>query len=374
MTQMNNRPGPRSAPAPRRRPNASSAAPRGGWKRDVAVLAVGGAIVCALAFALQVLWPDGFVLTSRDTAGVERRVSEIHSSGPLRINEVMTSNRRTLTDEDGASPDWLEVANVGKSAVNLEGWTLAKTDRGSGMFIFPDMQLQPGECVLVLADSRLRTDANDTLHAPFRLSSSGDTLMLFNAAGTAVDTVNIPALDGDCSYARISESEWGISSAPTPGLVNTQESFRALSEPSGDSPVVVNEIVASNRSVLEDENGEYHDYIELYNRSDETVDLTGWYLSDDTSRSRKWRFPQASIAPGEYLVVYASGLNRREDAAHLHTNFSLSSEGEQVVLADAKGRMMDCVDYELLSADTAWALGADGSWRIAVPTPGGANS
>ena len=386
MTQINTRPGPQSArpaqpaqgqPAPRRRIGPRGPARRdgsGGWKGDVMKLALGGLIVAVLAFMLQGLWPDGFPLVREGTPSAAARVTEIRSGGPLRINEIMTGNRHTLTAGDGSSPDWLEIANVGKSAVNLAGYSLAKTNSGSKTFTFPDMQLEPGECVLVLADSRLRADAGDTLHAPFRLSSSGDTLLLFNRSGAAIDTVNIPALSGDHSYARVSDSEWEICSEPTPGLANAQESLRALREPSGESPVVVTEIVASNTSVLEDENGEFYDYIELYNRSNEPVDLTGWHLSDDAAQTRKWSFPEVSIAPGEYLVVYASGMNRREDLQYLHTNFSLRAEGEQVVLADSHGRMMDCVEYELLKTNKAWTLGADGSWKSASPTPGRENS
>ena len=375
MTQMNRRPAPaarQNRPAPQRRPVPKRQG-GGRWKRDVAVLAVCGLIAAALGFALQAVWPDGFPLAAQKDSGASARVNEIHSEGPLRLNEIMTGNRRTLTAEDGSTPDWVEVANVGTGAVDLAGYSLAKSDGGSGAFRFPQMRLEPGECVLVLADSRLRVDANDVLHAPFRLSSSGDALMLFNAAGTAIDTVNIPALSSDHSYARVSSGEWEISSEPTPGLPNTRENYRILSEPSGESPVVVSEIVASNRTALADENGEYYDYIELYNRSNESVDLAGWHLSDDAAQPCKWRFPEVSIAPGEYMVVYASGQDRRDDPAHLHTNFSLHSEGEQAVLADAQGRVMDCVDYDLLKADVAWTLGADGTWKSAAPSPGREN-
>ena len=337
-------------------------------------LAIGGLIVIVLAFMLQSLWPNGFPLKVRGAVSTVSMVSEIHSSGPLRINEIMTSNKHTLASEDGITPDWLEVANVGSSAVNLAGYTLAKSDTGDGTFVFPSMELAAGECVLVLADSRLRANAGETLHAPFRMSSTGDTLMLFNPAGAAIDTVNIPALGPDASYVRTGVAQWEISTEPTPGYPNDQESRRVLAEPSGSSPVLINEIVASNSTALADENGEYYDYIELYNNSSETVDLTGWYLSDNASQLRKWSFPEVSISPGEYLVVHASGLNRRDDPAHLHTSFSLSAEGEQVVLTNAQGQIMDQVDFDLLKSDTAWARSADGSWSSASPTPGQANS
>lgn len=335
-----------------------------------------GAAVCVLALVLQLAWPDGFPLVHSEQTASDRTgaITEIHSAGPLRINEVMTGNRNTLSIADGTSPDWVEVINIGTRNVSLGGWKLAESANSATVFTFPEMELAPQECVIVYCDSRLRESADEELHAPFRLSSAGDTLMLFNASEAAVDTLNIPALSCDHSYARVDTAQWEVCDMPTPGMANTQENYRLLKEPASDSPVIVNEIVSSNRTVLEDENGQYYDYIELYNRSGGSVDLSGWYLSDDAENLRKWRFPEVSIEPGEYLVVYASKLDRSEDPAHLHTSFALSSEGESVVLTNDVGRMMDRVDFGLLKADTAYARQADGTWQSgAVPTPGRAN-
>lgn len=335
-----------------------------------------GAAACVLALVLQLVWPNGFPLVHSEQTASDRTsaVTEIHSAGPLRINEVMTGNRNTLSIADGTSPDWVEVINIGTKAVNLGGWKLAESANSTTVFTFPEMELAPQECVIVYCDSKLRENAEEELHAPFRLSSAGDTLMLFNASEAAVDTLNIPALTYDLSYARVDTTQWEISDMPTPGMANTQENYRLLKEPASDSPVIVNEIVSSNKTVLQDENGQYYDYIELYNRSSERVDLNGWYLSDSADSPRKWRFPEVSVEPGEYLVIYASKLDRSDDPAHLHTSFALSSEGESVVLSNDVGRVMDQVDFGLLKADTAYARQADGTWQSgAIPTPGKAN-
>ena len=357
-------------PAPRRRGGS------GALLRELSVLLIGGVVVAVLAYSLQCLWPNGFPLKTRQTNSVPvvQAVSEIHSGGPIRINEVMTGNQSVLSIEDGSTPDWIEIANIGKSAVNLSGYSLSKTANAVTVFTFPEVWLNAGECLLVYADSRLRATAGEDLHAPFRLSSMGDTLMLFNANGTAIDTVNLPAVTRNYSYVRLDTSRWAESSMPTPGLLNTEENYRALNEPRSDSPVIVTELMSTNSATLADENGQYYDYIELYNRSGEAVNLSGWYLSDDSARARKWRFPDVTLAPGEYLVVFASGLDRKDDPAHLHTSFSLSSEGEEVVLSDVNGREMDSVQFDLLQRDVAWSRADDGSWSSAKqPSPGRAN-
>ena len=90
-------------------------------------------------------------------------------------------------------------------------------------------------------------------------------------------------------------------------------------------------------------------------------------------RPTRWSLPEGFVLqPGEYRVVYASGLNRK-DAAYPHTSFGLSSEGEEVVLADNTGRIADRVEFGLMGRDSAWKKNADGTWSSGTPTPGAAN-
>lgn len=361
-------PAPQRPAAPRR-----TAAPKGGrGGSDLALLLIIGVAAVALSVVLQCIWPNGFPIRhSTDTAvATARQVSEIYSEGPLRINELMTSNRTTITLDGDVSPDWIEVMNISGEDVQLGGYTLSKTADDVRTFTFPQMILGAGECALVYADSRLRDQAGADLHAPFRLSSAGDTLMLFNAHGTAIDTVNIIALQPDQSYVRADTRSWETSDMPTPALANTQANYQMLQQPVEGSPVVVSELMSTNESTYADENGLYYDYIELCNRSGEAVNLDGWYLSDDADSLRKWRIPSLTLQPGACVVIHASKLDRRDDPAHLHTNFGLSSEGETVLLVNPQGRIMDRVEFGLLKADQAWVLGADGSFSIAAATPG----
>ena len=70
----------------------------------------------------------------------------------------------------------------------------------------------------------------------------------------------------------------------------------------------INEVMASNGVTIADEDGDFEDWIELSNPGEETVDLSGWGLSDDFDRPFQWTFPEgAAIEPGEYLLVWASG-------------------------------------------------------------------
>lgn len=333
---------------------------------------VGGAAVVALGLALQLIWPNGFPLDSA-SGSESQMVSEIHGSGPVRINELMSSNSGTLMDENGLNSDWIEIMNVSSRAVDLAGYSLGKTEHATNVFTFPSHRLEPGEAVIVFADSTLRSDAGGEYHAPFRLSSRGGTLMLFSPSGTAIDSVNFPALSSDTVYLRETQSVWQIGNHPTPGLSNTEENYQLLRQPRGDSGVEITEILASNTRYAQATDGQFYDYMELHNTTDQAVDLSGWFVSDSLDAPANWRLPDGFVLqPGEYRIVYCSGLNRA-DAAEPHASFGFSAEGECAVLADSKGRIADKVEYDLLHADFAWAKQSDGSWIETVPSPNAAN-
>jgi hypothetical protein len=98
---------------------------------------------------------------------------------------------------------------------------------------------------------------------------------------------------------------------------------------------VITEFSASNQNGLQDEDGDRPDWIEIHNPDAAPAVLTNWYLTDDSGNRTKWRFPAVTIPAGGYLVVFASGKDRRVPGQPLHTNFSLSADGEYLGLIRA---------------------------------------
>ncbi len=80
-----------------------------------------------------------------------------------------------------------------------------------------------------------------------------------------------------------------------------------------ESDIIITEIMASNSGTISDEDGDYPDWIELYNRGDVSVSIKDWGLSDDESDLFKWVFPDISLEPGEFMIVWASNKDRRPD-------------------------------------------------------------
>jgi hypothetical protein len=106
----------------------------------------------------------------------------------------------------------------------------------------------------------------------------------------------------------------------------------------GQEGVRISEFMAVNDTGLDDEDRDESDWIEIHNTGADTINLNGWYLTDDINNLAKWTFPEIILTPDEYLIVFASGKNRRDPSAFLHTNFKLSGSGEYLGLIGPNGR------------------------------------
>lgn len=141
--------------------------------------------------------------------------------------------------------------------------------------------------------------------------------------------------------------------------------------------VSLNEVMASNSSVIADEDGDYEDWIEIYNYGDDEVNLEGFYLSDDYSVPYMWEFPETIILPGEYLLVWASGKDRNNPHAPLHTNFRISRAGEEIIFTSSGGKRIDELAPTPIPTDKVYGRNPDGtgSWHYPeYPTPGLSNA
>lgn len=100
---------------------------------------------------------------------------------------------------------------------------------------------------------------------------------------------------------------------------------------------VISEMQSSNWSSLADGDGDFSDWIEIYNPGNEARSLTGYYLTDDFKAMTKWQFPDIQLEGRSYLVVFASGKNRNQVVGDLHTNFRLAEQGEYLALIAPDG-------------------------------------
>lgn len=143
----------------------------------------------------------------------------------------------------------------------------------------------------------------------------------------------------------------------------------------------ITEFLAANDAGLADDDGAFSDWIEIHNPDDLPVSLAGYSLTDNPADLRRWRFPAVALDPGAYLVVFASGKDRPDPGAPLHTNFQLSSAGEYLALVAPDGVTVVSAfapAFPPQFEDTSFGPGPNGpppAWSyFRTPTPGAPNA
>lgn len=291
------------------------------------------------------------------------------------INELITKDTSNVyfVDESGSAADWVELYNKGSKAVNVAGMFITDApgteedyqqipDGETGATTIPPK----GFLVLICgaADAGgtdLATQIKDgKVFIDMGLSSSKDNnVAIYNPDKTDIDeSGDFGGLDDDKSFGRLVDGtgDWNTLSTKTPGAPND-----------GSTPVagslMINEFMASNDSWSipgEDPSATFPDWIEIYNTGDTPIDMGGWFVSDALDDIGQYQLPtdkpELTTVPAKgYLVLLCDGL---EDG--LHTNFKLSSSGEDVCISEDGINITEGYSY----CDT----GCD------IPNPGGDNS
>src|SRR4051812_1744702 len=147
--------------------------------------------------------------------------------------------------------------------------------------------------------------------------------------------------------------------------------------------LLITEFMAANIGPVVDEDGDTSDWIEIHNAGTNMVDLNAWFLTDNPSQLTQWQFPSTNLAPNAYMIVFASGKDRRVPGAPLHTSFSLKATGEYLALVRPDGTniasafaplfpaQVDGVSYGVPMQQAATTLIRTGAVaRLRVPSDG----
>lgn len=135
--------------------------------------------------------------------------------------------------------------------------------------------------------------------------------------------------------------------------------------------IAINEIMAENTKTARTTKGKYEDWIELYNRTNQTLSLADAYLTDDKAAPHKWKFPAAATIPANgYLIIWADDDPTNTELTQVHANFKLSKDGETVLLTNGAGTTIDSATFGKQRRDTSWARipNGVGAFRFVLPT------
>ncbi|MES2691113.1 MAG: CotH kinase family protein, partial [Bacteroidota bacterium] len=144
------------------------------------------------------------------------------SAQHIAINEIVSSNQSVITDEDNSYEDWIEIYNYGSIPVNLNGFGLTDDTKAPFKWKFPNVNIAAGQYLLIWASDKNRTAPGSPLHTNFKISASGETIVLTRADSIFVDAAEAVALPANLSYGRRPDGTgtWKLLATPTPNASN----------------------------------------------------------------------------------------------------------------------------------------------------------
>ena len=139
--------------------------------------------------------------------------------------------------------------------------------------------------------------------------------------------------------------------------------------------LTINEVMSSNSLTITDVEGDYPDWIELYNGGTTVLNLENYGISDAGDADSCWLFPNVTIEPNGFLLIFASDKDS-VISGELHTDFKIKSDGEMLYLFSSSGEVKDSLFTGEIATDISRGKSPDGStnWMFFdEPTPGESN-
>ena len=325
------------------------------------------------------------------------------STMDIVISEVLLKNSGEVVAPDGGTYDFIELHNAGNSRVNLTGWGLSDSLQKGVKYAIPaGVELEPDGYLVIWCSG---DTSIGNMHTGFRLSAF-DEVILYKPSGDVKDSIELRETIPGRSLALINDS-WD-ELEPSPGFPNNEAGIAAYKAAAQNAPgqpnsvskfkgvLAINEVMPSNRTVLDDGSGSFPDWVEIYNLSDAEVDLSGITLSDNPSKPQKYAFPEgAKIGAHDYVIVFCvSAGTEGEDGGYVpvpqestidpnsgktvfHAAFGLAAYGESILISDRDGNLIDSMEYSRAGHDESFQRVPDGTGEFEKtdkPTPGYPNT
>lgn len=288
--------------------------------------------------------------TGSETATPTPGYQSVKDADQLIISELMSNN--SVTPIDGELCDYIELYNVGKTALNLSDYFISEDPDKPYDDRLPAYTIEPGEYTVLIADKDFS----------FGFSKEGDMVYFTRNDGVTIASLTYPAMEGGQVYTY----EQGISQAPSPGYPNTLEGKNAsITDRKG---LVISEVISSNGSYLL-QNGEAYDIVEVWNHSDTPILLSDYYFSDSKKELQRYRLPDITLEPDGYYTFLCTGSDALPDTAPL----SISSDGEKIFLSHADGSISDALLLPALPYNVSYGRYDRSLHYFSTPTFGKAN-
>jgi hypothetical protein len=289
--------------------------------------------------------------------------------------------------------DWLELKNISTSPINISGW-IFKDEIDENNFAIPGNTILEPENYIVLCEDTtqfkaLFPEVNNFLgNFDFGLSGGGEVIRLYNNTEELIDSVHY---DDSSPWPELADGYGPTLELKHDSLYNDfpdswRESYVIVGTPGMPNSVklpvqlFINEFMADNDTIIADPQGDYDDWIELYNGGEQYINIGGKYITDSLNNPTDWQIPNSSpdstiILPGEFLLLWA---DKDSEDGILHLEIKLSASGEQIGVYDEDGvTVLDSITFGAQLTDISFGRipnGGDTWIYMTNSTPGESNT
>jgi len=282
------------------------------------------------------------------------------------INELLVKNDGNFRNEDGVYTGYIELKNVSNETINLKDYWLTNTNDTQFKYRLPDYDLQPDEIyVFYCGDNALKPEK----YLGFNFNSK-DGCVILSYRNNIADRIEYANLANGLAYILDSNGSYQIDSVTSCGFENTAEGiskaidkFNILNE-----GLIISEVMNSNFKYLY-HNGSYYDWVEVYNNSNNDINLADYSLSNNDDNLAKYQLPQITLKAHEYFVIMCSGNTALTVGNYYHAGFKIS-EIESIYLSK-DGKIVSSMVVSNIPTGYSYGIneGKNGYYYISTPTP-----
>ena len=289
----------------------------------------------------------------------------------IEINEILANNKGNFKNKNGEYSGYIELKNISKNSDNLANYGLSNSEVASFKWQFPSKVLEPGEVVVVFTSGK-SCKTCDELSTGFKLDSKNGFAVLTNNKGKIVDKVEYKNLPNGIGYIK-QDGKFLQNNAISPGFDNTVDGIKSFQKKYLSTPkdLIISEVMNNNYSYLAQNGGNYYDWIELYNNSGKTINLSNYCLTTNDNTMCSYKLPKVELKSGEYYIVMASGDTKLSNSKYQHASFKLGDT--EAVYLTKSDEIVDSI--MVANVPLGYSMGRSGSSILyfSKPTPGSKN-
>ena len=302
-------------------------------------------------------------------SGHKEFLSSLMASGEqeIQINEILPENRGNFRNESGEYSGYVEIKNIGKSSINLEGYSLSNSETAPFKWTLPKVVLPSGSVMIVYTSGV--SSITGELSTNFKLKNKNGVVILSDNKGKIIEKVNYENLGNGLAYIKEGEN-FLTNNSISPGYPNTVDGIKSFQKKYlvKVKDLIINEAMNSNYKYLAQNGGKYYDWIELYNNSGKTINLNDYCLTTNINTPCMYNLEKKELKSGDYYVVMASGDKNLSNKSYKHADFKLGDSEGIYLTKDSK--IIDTL--YMANVPTGYSMGKGNNYGVyyfGTPTP-----